>query len=30
MHPDDIKKRGCEDFKRQGKKIEIVEMNLDM
>ena len=30
MHPDDIKKRGCEDFKRKGKKIPIVEMNLDM
>jgi len=30
LHPDDAKKRGGEDFKRQGRKIEITEMNLDM
>jgi len=30
LHPDDAKKRGSEDFKRQGKKIDITEMNLDM
>lgn len=30
LHPDDAKKRGSADFKRQGRKIEITEMNLDM
>jgi len=29
MHPDEIKRRGCEEFKRKSLKITIQEMNID-
>jgi len=29
MHPDELKRMGCEEFKRKANKIIIQEMNLD-
>jgi len=29
MHPDELKRKGCEEFKRKAFKIQVEEMNLD-